>query len=60
MLSKKSNSVFGWSDTYKSREVRHVVAQLSADMRTSPVADKFLPADGHEISPAAVTSSPQN
>ncbi len=36
------------------------VGKLSADMRTSPVADKFLPADGHEISPAAATSSPQN
>jgi hypothetical protein len=33
---------------------------LSADMRTSPVADKFFPADGHEISPATATSSPQN
>ncbi len=33
---------------------------MSADMRTSPVADKLFPADGHEISPAAATSSPQN
>ncbi len=41
-------------------DLRLFGAQLSADMRTSPVADKFLPADGHEISPAAATSSPQN
>ncbi len=40
--------------------VSHLVDHVSADMRTSPVADKFLPADGHEISPAAATSSPQN
>lgn len=33
---------------------------MSADMRTSPAADKFFPADGHEISPAAAMSSPQN
>jgi hypothetical protein len=49
-----------WLATRLTRRVRNQLPALSADMRSSPVADKFFPADGHEISPAAAMSSPQN
>lgn len=39
---------------------RLMAGALSADMRSSPVAAKFLPTDGHENSPVAATGSPQN
>jgi NDP-sugar pyrophosphorylase family protein len=45
---------------YSAHGFNDFIVCLSADMRTSPVADKFFPADGHEISPAVATSSPQN